>query len=235
MAKKIKYSRKDLKAPDEFLSTLTRITSWVKENRSLAIGGALAVVLAAGAVFGTFTYLQWKENAADRALWPQIARVQTLLQTTKPADTEKLASLEASLARDVAQHRGTRAAVFGQYYLGDIAYRLGNYAASATWFRKALHDRYKEGTILDYLLRVGLAQALESDGKKDQAERAYGEAAAVATGELRIDAQMGQARTLAALGHKKRAKDVLRKILSENPDTPQDVKALIEIELARMG
>jgi tetratricopeptide (TPR) repeat protein len=235
MVKKIKYSRKDLKAPDEFISAFTRITGWAKENRGVVIGAALAVIVASGAVFGTLTYLQWKERAAGRALWPQIARVQALLQAPTKAEKGDLAPLEASLARDVERHRGTRAAVFGEYYLGDIAYRLGNYAASATWFRKALHDRYKEGTILDYLLRVGLAQALESQGKEEKAEKAYQEAAAAATGELRIEAQMGRARTLAASGHKKQAEQVLRGILAENPDTPEDVKALIEVELAQMG
>ncbi len=235
MVKKIKYSRKELKAPDEFVSAFTRMTVWTKENRGIVIGTALAVIVASGAVFGTFTYLRWKERAAGRVLWPQIARVQALLQAPTTAGKAELAPLEASLARDVERHRGTRAAVFGEYYLGDIAYRLGNYAASATWFRRALHDRYKEGTILDYILQVGLAQALESQGKEEKAEKAYQAAAAAATGELRIEAQMGRARTLSASGHKRQAEQVLREILVENPDTPQDVKALIEIELAQMG
>lgn len=235
MVKKIKYTRKDLKAPDEFVSALTRLTDWAKENRGVVIGAALAAIVVSGAVFGTITYLRWKERAAGRALWPQIARVEALLQAPKTTDKAELAPLEASLARAVEQHHGTRAAVFGEYYLGDITYRLGKYAASATWFRKALRDRYKEGTILDYLLQVGLAQALESQGDEEKAEQAYKDAAAAATGELRIEAQMGRARTLSTLGHKKKAEQVLRGILAENPDTPEDVKALIEIELAQLG
>ncbi len=86
---------------------------------------------------------------------------------------------------------------------------------------------------MDFLLRAGLAQTLEAGGDAEKAQKAYGEAAAFANGELRTQAWIGQARALATLGRNQEAADVYRKILVENPDTP--LKELIEIQLSRLG
>ena len=50
MTRKIKYTRKDLKSPDEFISTLSRATLWMKENRTTVI---VALIKKVGTSLGT--------------------------------------------------------------------------------------------------------------------------------------------------------------------------------------
>jgi tetratricopeptide (TPR) repeat protein len=232
MARKIKYTRKDLKGPDEFISTLGRATLWIQENRFSVLAALSAVILAAGGVFGTRAYYRWQEAKANRDLWPQLIQAQEILRSPEGADEEKLDRLEKSLAAQVSAHPGTEAAVFAQYYLGSIAFRRGNYDRSADYFRSAIAGGKKQGTVLDFLLHEGLAQTFDAKGDAENAGKAYGEAAGFATGEFRTQARMGQARALASLGRKQEAAEVLRRILAETPDTPR--KELIQIQLSRL-
>lgn len=233
MAAKVKYTRKDLKGPDEFITTLGRITLWVQENRTTVLGVLAIAILALGAIFGMRAYYRWQETKAARDLWPQLTNARELLQDPSAAGEENLNRLGQSLGAYVSRHPGTRSEVFARYYLGSIAYVRGDYERSAAQFRSAIESAKGQGSIMDFLLREGLAQALESKGDTESARKAYGDAASFANGELRSRVWMGQARMLAIQGRTDEEAAVYRKILAENPDTP--FKELIEIKLSHLG
>lgn len=230
MAEKIRYTRKDLKGPDEFLSAFSRAVLWTRENRAKLLAGAGGVLLLIGGVFGTQAYFRWQENKATRDLWPHLNRAREYLQSPAGADPEKLAGLEQFLGAYLHLHPGTRAAVFARYYLGSIAFLRGNFDASAEQFRIALKES-KAGDPMPFLLRMGLAQALEARGNFAAATDAYREACGAATGELRAQAMMGQARTAALAGKKQEADALYRQILTETAD-PR-TKELVEIKIAQ--
>src|SRR4030066_1445782 len=112
MARKIKYTRKDLKGPDEFISTLGRATLWIQETRVPVLAALPAVILAAGGVFGARAYYRWQEAKANRDLWPQMIQAQEVLRSPEVADEEKLARLEKLLVAQGRAHPRTGAAVF---------------------------------------------------------------------------------------------------------------------------
>jgi len=58
MAEKTGFTRRDLKGPDEFISTFGRTVDWCKENRSKVAAGAIGVVAVVALVLGTQAYLQ---------------------------------------------------------------------------------------------------------------------------------------------------------------------------------
>lgn len=231
MAEKIKYSRKDLKSPDEFITSVGRATAWMQVNRTVVVAACVVVVVALAGIVGARAYIGGKEARASREIWPVLGSAAEYLRTPDADGGGEGARLEQSLSALLERHAGTEAAVYAQYYLGSIAYRRGDYDESAARFRSAIGEG-EEGTVMEYLLRLGLAQALESAGHLDESRIAYGEAAERATGALRAQALMGQARTLAALARPGEAAEVLRRILAENPDTPY--KDLIQIRLAHL-
>lgn len=232
MAERIKYTRRDLKGPDEFISTFSRVVGWIKANRGRVAAGAAVVVLAAGGVLGARAYFAWQEERATRDLWPHLNRARELLQGPAPLDDEKLAALEQFLAAHLQLHPDTRAAVFAQYYLGTIAYLRGNYDLAAAQFRAALSSG-KAKDSLAFLLHEGIAQSLEAKGDFAGAGAAHREAAGVAGHDLRALAMLGEARALELQGKPKEAGDVLRRILSEEPSLT--LKDFIEIKLRRLG
>jgi predicted negative regulator of RcsB-dependent stress response len=230
MAEKLKYTRKDLKGPDEFISAFSRAVAWILENRSkmLAAGGGLLLLIVG--VFGAQTYFRWEENKAARDLWPHLNRAREVLQAPSMADDETLARLERFLSTHVNLHPGTVAAAYATYYLGSIAFLRGEYDVSVMQFRAAMKES-KIDEVMPFLLRTGLAQALEAKGDFGAAAEAYREAAAAAGGELRAQAQMGQARAMSLSGRKQEAAALYRQILLVTAD-PQ-TKELIEIKLAQ--
>lgn len=233
MAEKIKFTRRDLKGPDEFITTLGRITEWGREHRGTAIAAVSVLVLLLGGVLGTRAYLLWQESKASRDLWPHLNRARQLLQSPGEADPQNLAQLEQFLSSYVNLHPGRRTTGYARYYLGSIAYLRGDHDLSAVHFRAAMERVAQEESIMGYLVRQGLGQALEAKGDLPGALAAYRDAAAHATGELRTQPRMGEARILAAMGKKEEAIERYRSILRDNPDTP--LREVIEIRLSRAG
>jgi tetratricopeptide (TPR) repeat protein len=231
MAEKIRYTRRDLKGPDEFITTFGRAVAWTKENRLRVGAAALAVFALVAIVVGGRAYFQWEEKKSNRDLWPHLNRARELLQSPAEADPEKLAALEKFLLSHVTMHPNTRATVYAQYYLGGIAFLHGEYDRAAAHYRAGIATGKATG-IMEYLLRDGIGRSLEGKGDFAGAASAYREAAGFAQSEMKAQSLLGEARCLALSGKKAEAATLYRQILKDNPDTKS--RNLIEIQLAQM-
>lgn len=231
MAEKIRYTRKDLKGPDEFISTFGRIVAWCKENRSKVELAAAVVAAVLLLTFGTRAYFHWQENKAARDLWPYLDQARDALSVPPDADPGKLADLERSIATRAETYPGSRASVYAEYYLGSIAFRRGDFERSASRFREGIRIGKDEG-IMKYLLRDGVGRALEAKGDYAGAAGAYREAAGVAEEQMKVQSQVAEARVLALSGKKADAVSLYRQILKENPESR--LRDLIDFKLAQM-
>jgi tetratricopeptide (TPR) repeat protein len=230
MAEKTGFSRRDLKGPDEFISTFGRTVAWCKENRTKVAVGATGVVVILAIVLGTQSYLQWEENRSARELWPTLDKAQQMLQVPYAADPAQLAAVEKFLQGHVSAHPKTNATVYSLYYLGSIAFFRGNYDLSISQFRAGISTG-KESGIMKYLLRQGIASSLEAKGDYLAAAAAYREAGAFAGENLKSQSRMGEARVLGQAGKKADAMALYRLILKETPESP--LRDLVEIQLAQ--
>ena len=230
MAEKTGLRRRDLKGPDEFISTFGRTVAWCKENRTKFAAGAIGAVAVVALVLGTRAYLQWEENKSARDLWPTLDRAQQLLQVPSAADPSQLAAIEQFLQGHVGTYPDTRAAVYSLYNLGIIAFHRGNYDLSITQFRAGIATG-KEAGIMRYLLREGIASSLEAKGDFPAAAAAYRDAATVSEANLKTESRIGEARVLGLAGKKTEAAALYRLILQETPETP--LRSLVEIQLAQ--
>jgi len=230
MAEKTGFSRRDLKGPDEFISTFGRTVAWCKENRSKVAAGAIGVFAVVALTLGTQAYLQWEENKSARDLWPTLNRAQELLQAPFAADPSQLATVEQVLQGHVSRHPNTRATVYALYYLGSIAFFRGNPDLAITRFRAGIATG-KDAGILRYLLRQGIASSLEAKGDFAAAAAAYRDAGGVAEAGMKTQSRMDEARVLGLSGKKTEAAALYRLILKETPETP--FRDLVEIQLAQ--
>jgi len=231
MAEKTGFSRRDLKGPDEFISTFGRTVAWCKENRSKVAAGAIGVFAVVALTLGTQAYLQWEENKSARDLWPTLNRAQELLQAPFAADPSQLATVEQVLQGHVSRHPNTRATVYALYYLGSIAFFRGNPDLAITRFRAGIATG-KDAGILRYLLRQGIASSLEAKGDFAAAAAAYRDAGGVAEAAMKTQSSLGEARVLGLAGKKTEAAALYRLILKETPETP--FRDLVEIQLAQI-
>jgi cytochrome c-type biogenesis protein CcmH/NrfG len=230
MAEKTGLSRRDLKSPDEFISTFGRTVAWCRENRTKFTAGAIAIVAVAALVLGVQAYLQWEENKSSRDLWPTLDRAQQLLQVPYAADPSQLEAVEKFLQGHVSAHPNTRATVYSLYYLGSIAFHRGNFDLAGTQFRAGIATGKAAG-MMTYLLREGIASSLEAKRDFPAAAEAYRDASAVAGENMKTLSRMGEARVLGLAGKMTEAMALYRLILKENPETP--LRDLVEIQLAQ--
>ncbi len=226
-----KLTRKDLKGPDEFLSAFSQAVAWFRQNRSQALAAVAAVVLVVAAVSGTRTYFSWQEAKATQDLWPHLNRAREILQSPGKADDEKLVNIEQFLSSYVNLHPKNDGTVFARYYLGSIAFTRHNFDVSIAQFKAAL-ALGKDRGVMRFLIRQGLAQALESKGDYAAATSAYHDASTAAIGDLKGQARLGEARTLSLLGKGSEAAAIYREIVASSPDPA--TKELAETKLARM-
>jgi len=230
MAEKTGFRRRDLKGPDEFISTFGRTVAWCKENSSKVATGAVGIAVIVALVLGTRWYLQWEENKSARDLWPTLERAQEILRAPTAADPSQVAAAERFLQGHVGRHPNTRATVYSLYYLGTIAFSRGNYDLAITQFRAGIATG-KEAGIMRYLLRQGIATSLDAKGDFAAAAAAYRDAGAVADPEMKSQSRMGEARVLGLSGKNTEAAALYRLILKETPETP--LRDLAEIRLAQ--
>lgn len=231
MAEKIKYTRRDLKGPDEFISTFGRAVAWAKGNRLRVGAAALAVFALVAIVLGARAYFQWEENKANRDLWPHLNRARELLQAPSEADPEKLRALQQFLLAYVNMHPKTGATVYAHYYLGSISFFNGEHDRAAMHYRAGIATGKAAG-IMEYLLRDGIGRSLEAKGDYAGAASAYREAAGFAQADMRAQSLVAEARCLALSGKRAEAAALYRQILKETPETTS--RTLIEIQLAQM-
>jgi len=232
MAEKIRYTRRDLKSPDEFITTFGRCVEWCKENRTkvvIALAAFTAVLLL---YIGTTGYLRWQERKAGSELWPYMDRASEMLSAPAGDESGNLAAVAKSISDLVKKYPGTQAALYGRCVLGDIAFSQGDYDGSIARFREGIRTGKAKG-VVRFLLRNGLAASLEAKGDYAAAAAAYREAADAAGGiQLKIDARFAEARVLELAGKKAEAVALYRAILEENPD-PR-IKEFVELKLAQM-
>ena len=162
-----KLTRKDLKAPDEFITATGRILSYAGQHLrtiSFILGGIIACVVV---VWGLVAYFHGIERDALASLWPIEAQLRnaTEAQAVPATSVERLQQIAHQFG--AGQARG-----YAWLYLGHIYYRQGDYGTAATTYARAAAEA-QPASLLWTLASLGTAYAMEASGEFKQAQTAY--------------------------------------------------------------
>lgn len=211
--------RKELKSPDAFFLGVGSVNRFIQENRALAIGGTIAVVLAfAGLASWRAQSRQARESAAA-----------AFLRATDAVEESSFESARSALTT-VAEDGGAPYGALAKLYLAEIDLETGNADAAAAAYgvaAKALDRDYLKQAAL-----VGRAFALESSGKPAEAAKAYAEAVEAGS-TYKESALRSQLRTARTAGDQVLVKSALEALVEAYPTAP-DADALSS-ELASLG
>jgi tetratricopeptide (TPR) repeat protein len=164
---RVKFTRKDLKAPDEFITLTGRCLSFAGQHLrtiALLLGGIVACLII---VWGLLSYRRGIEQEAFASLW----QIESRLRSTSDADALPPASV-ARLQQITHQFGAGEARGYAWLYLGHVHYRQGGYAAATTAYQQAVTQSQPTG-LLWSLATLGAAYALETSGDFKQAQDAY--------------------------------------------------------------
>lgn len=214
MAKE-RVSRKELRAPDEFVTLTGQVLAWLQKNRTTAswVAGGL-VALAVALVL----------NARFRAARAEEAN-EDLSRALSAMRSEDMTGATTALTQVAERWSGS---VQGQIAAGlkpSTELRAGNRDTVAADAQTALQSTPDLPPYLHQQLRVAWATALEDKDQWKEAADKYAEAAA-GSGPYRALAVLGEARAREHLGEKDRARELYQKYVEEFPDVPD--RELIE-------
>jgi tetratricopeptide (TPR) repeat protein len=189
-----KLTRKELKAPDEFITATGRLLSFLAQHLrtiSFVLGGIIAAIVV---VWGLSAYVHGIERNAFASLW----QIEGQLRTVTDANAIPTASVER-LQEIVQQFGAGEARGYAWLYLGHVHYRRGEYGTAATAYMQATAS-VQPTDLLWTLASVGTAYALEASGEFKQAQEAYQRVIDAKPMGFLLEAYLGKARS-AAQGH----------------------------------
>jgi tetratricopeptide (TPR) repeat protein len=162
-----KLTRKELKAPDEFITLTGRLLSFVGEHLRpivLTLGG---LVVCISVMWGLVAYVRGIERGAFANLWHIEA------QLRGGSDVDGVLPELAERLQQIAQQFGAGAAQsYAWLYLGHVRYRQRDYAAAVTAYQQAVAQGQSTGLRWS-LASLGTAYALEASGDFRQAQDVY--------------------------------------------------------------
>jgi tetratricopeptide (TPR) repeat protein len=230
-------------APDPFLSATTSTASWIEENRGLALGGLLLIIVGIMAAFGVMEYMKSQEVKASANLSPAFAayekpvsgspELQTLSQagitidkTHESTDAQWNEVLGAANATLEAKKKGPLVQS-ARLSKGAAAIRLDKWDDAISAYEAYLAaDHAKD---VEPFVYQALATAYAGKGDIESARAQLDKLEKV--GENFADvAKFQEAIILDNAGESDKAKDLYHGILEANPETPY--KTEIERRLA---
>jgi tetratricopeptide (TPR) repeat protein len=183
-----KLSRKDLKAPDEFITLTGRFLSSAAPHLrtiALVLGGLVVGVIG---VWGLLTYVRGIEREAFASLW----HIEGQLRSAGETDVLPPASIER-LQQITQQFGAGDARSYAWLYLGHVRYRQGDYASAVDAYQQAL-AQVRPPALLWSLAALGTAYALEANGDFRQAQKAYQRVIDTKPAGLVMEAYLGKGR-----------------------------------------
>jgi tetratricopeptide (TPR) repeat protein len=162
-----KLTRKDLKAPDEFITFTGRFLSFAAQHLqtiALVLGGVVACIIV---VWGLLAYVRGIEQEAFASLW----HLERQLREASNADAVSPASVER-LQQIARQFGAGEARGYAWLYLGHVRYRQADYGAAVAAYQQAV-AQVQPASLLWSLASLGAAYALETSGEFRQAQDAY--------------------------------------------------------------
>jgi predicted negative regulator of RcsB-dependent stress response len=202
-----KINLKDLKGPDEFVTTVDRIGNYLVNNLLRVIIGAVALIAITAVIFGYSFYRSYQDRVAASHFYDALTALNHKDYKTAEDGFESL-----------AQSGSGKLARLAPLYVAS-AYIADNKPAQArdalvAYIAGTNHSQFKN------LALVQLGVAYEDLGDFKKAHDAYAQAATIA-GPAKASAQLGVARTLLKAGDKSGAIAAWRNFLAENPYSPE--------------
>jgi tetratricopeptide (TPR) repeat protein len=162
-----RLTRKDLKAPDEFITLSGHFLSYTSQHLRtiglIAAGIVGSIIL----VWILLAYIGGIEQEAFASLW----QIETQLRSASDGSTIPAGAAER--LQQIAQQLGAGdARGYAWLYLGHLRYRQADYAAAVAAYQQAV-AQVRPTSLLWPLASLGMAYALEAGGDSRQAQDAY--------------------------------------------------------------
>jgi tetratricopeptide (TPR) repeat protein len=232
--KKKKFSRKDLKKPDEFVARGQQIGEWLGVHRRkllIGLGVLLGVLVVAAALYISVEERNLQSsrhmNDALSLLGRPVHTAALFSGSSTGGDEESFASLNekdraSREAFEEARENASARSIRRMAALGEAraALSLGDYEEAEELYRSFVDDPAGAETFL-YLAYEGLGMALEGQGELEEAALQYRMLEGVRDGEYTELSLYHQARVLEQQGEKEQARAIYERLARRINEAPE--------------
>lgn len=183
-----KLTRKEIKAPDEFLTLTGRLLTLASAHGRLIAALVAGVVASILLVWGLLVYLDRTEQEALATL----SQIEAQLRRNEGAE-EVAPTLVEQLQQIPGRFGAGEARGHAWLYLGHVAYRKGDYPAALVAYRQA-QAHGKAGSVLGALASLGVGYTLEASGDFLEAQKIYQQVIDASQTGFLAEAYLGKAR-----------------------------------------
>lgn len=176
--------RSAAKQQDQFLTTTQNSISWASQNRSTAIGAAVALVVIIAVLVGGYTFYSHRVAAASTAFGDAMQTYQTPIATpgqqippgtkTFPDQKSRAAAANTQFVAVASQYGMTEPGKLAKYFAG-VTYAEEGQNASAESTLKEVANSWNGDTAA--LAKQALAQLYQQTGRDSDAITLYNELA----------------------------------------------------------
>ncbi len=205
---------------DDFLF---HAANYVYVRRKLFISLAVAVVAAICAVWGTFRFIEYRENQRDEKLF----RVERVIFDTVLSKDQKSKKALPLLQEFLDEYSGSEQAALALFYRAGLYFNKKEYSKAEQDLNELL-THLEPGSDLFFLASLNLANVLRDQNKAEEAIEILQSAKADALTDIIL---MEQAEMLISVDQKDKAKELLQVLMKDYPESYYATKAkqLLEI------
>ena len=154
-----KLSKKELKQPDAFQSSIEIITNYIYENKTRFYAIVTAVVMASVVAFGIYAYWSHYQSSA-REMYAKADKMGRNI--SKPEDVRANAKIYQEL---INKYPHSLSARMSHYHLGNLYYNLGEVDNAITEYKKFVSSSRSDTAGIAFLALTSLGYCYEA--KKD--------------------------------------------------------------------
>jgi predicted negative regulator of RcsB-dependent stress response len=150
-----KLSKKELKGPDAFQSTIEVITDYISENKNRFYAIVTAVIMASIIAFGIYMYWSYYQSSARE----MYAKVQNARNIETPDDAKARIKVYQEL---INKYPHSWSARMSRYHLGNLYYHLGEIDNAITEYKKFVSSSNSDNGGIKYLALTSLGYCYEA-------------------------------------------------------------------------
>jgi predicted negative regulator of RcsB-dependent stress response len=150
-----KLSKKELKGPDAFQSTMEVMTDYISENKNRFYAIVTAVILASIIAFGIYMYWSYYQSSARE----MYAKIQNTRNIETPDDARANIKVYQEL---INKYPHSWSARMSRYHLGNLYYNLGEIDNAITEYKKFVASSRSDSAGIKFLALTSLGYCYEA-------------------------------------------------------------------------
>jgi cytochrome c-type biogenesis protein CcmH/NrfG len=217
-------TRKEIKQPDQFVSSSVQIMEWAKSHVNYLLYGICGVIILIGLLMAWSAWQKQRQQQAEKLLYDAVKLLNLDENSKGPNPSEALTYLQLISEK----FSSAPAAAFAYWYLGHLYFEQKNYEAALAAYHQAQRRFPRQPDLLmPILASLNIGYTQEVSGLCDEAIRSFEQVLQSSASWLRGEAFLGISRCHEQKGAIDQAITTYDRALS---DTAVDTAARQKIE-----